>query len=108
MDDHLGTGLFDGQSEAFPVAQANRHKTRPRIHRGPMSFAQIIQDRNYVTCLEKFFHAHGADIAGSSSDYSVHELKTIIVVARDAKLKEPRLKETDDEAAGIIVRQAIA
>lgn len=72
MNYRFRLGSLHCLADLFRLAEAAWEKVRFRMHGASMSFAQIVKNGDSMALFDQFLDACGADVAGASSDESVH------------------------------------
>ena len=73
MDDRFWPNLLEHLENRRPIRQISLEKTSALVHCGAMSFAQVVEHRDSVICIQQFLDADGTDVPCSSCHQHVHD-----------------------------------
>src|SRR5213594_1379869 len=72
MHHSVGATAGERSLDLFTVGKVALDKSRPRIDRAVMTFAQIIKDRDFVAFIEQLFRANAADVTRAANKENFH------------------------------------
>jgi hypothetical protein len=72
VDDGLGLGFLDGAVGGGRVTEISFDEFRARIDGGTVSFAEVVQDGDFVARIDEFLNANRPDVARASRYQHIH------------------------------------